>query len=176
MKDILTVSQLNENIKTFLEETFGILLVEGEVSNLRRPQSGHVYFTLKDDKSQIRAALAAARFHAARFARQRRLPREDREDLTQDILLVLLEAAPRFDATRASWATFVALLARRAIIDRARRPATPECVSLDGKSGADILCAFVAPAADPDIAVDFARVEEDLPTAPRALLRRRSAW
>ena len=55
MKDILTVSQLNENIKTFLEETFGILLVEGEVSNLRRPQSGHVYFTLKDDKSQIRA-------------------------------------------------------------------------------------------------------------------------
>jgi len=55
MKDILTVSQLNENIKAFLEETFGILLVEGEVSNLRRPQSGHVYFTLKDDKSQIRA-------------------------------------------------------------------------------------------------------------------------
>ena len=55
MKDILTVSQLNDNIKTFLEEAFGSLWVEGEVSNLRRPQSGHVYFTLKDDKSQIRA-------------------------------------------------------------------------------------------------------------------------
>ncbi len=55
MKDILTVSQLNENIKTFLEEAFGTLWLEGEVSNLRRPQSGHVYFTLKDDKSQIRA-------------------------------------------------------------------------------------------------------------------------
>ena len=55
MKDILTVSQLNDHIKTFLEETFGLLWVEGEVSNLRRPQSGHVYFTLKDDKSQIRA-------------------------------------------------------------------------------------------------------------------------
>jgi len=55
MKDILTVSQLNDNIKTFLEETFGSLWVEGEVSNLRRPQSGHIYFTLKDDKSQIRA-------------------------------------------------------------------------------------------------------------------------
>ena len=55
MKDILTVSQLNYNIKTFLEEAFGSLLVEGEVSNLRRPQSGHVYFTLKDEKSQIRA-------------------------------------------------------------------------------------------------------------------------
>lgn len=55
MKDILTVSQLNDNIKTFLEEAFGSLWVEGEVSNLRRPQSGHVYFTLKDDQSQIRA-------------------------------------------------------------------------------------------------------------------------
>ncbi len=55
MKDILTVSQLNDNIKAFLEEAFGLLWVEGEVSNLRRPQSGHVYFTLKDDKSQIRS-------------------------------------------------------------------------------------------------------------------------
>ncbi len=55
MKEILTVSQLNENIKYVLEETFGFVWVEGEVSNLHRPQSGHVYFTLKDDKSQIRA-------------------------------------------------------------------------------------------------------------------------
>ena len=55
MKEILTVSQLNDNIKYVLEETFGFVWVEGEVSNLHRPQSGHVYFTLKDDKSQIRA-------------------------------------------------------------------------------------------------------------------------
>lgn len=55
MKEILSVSQLNDNIKFLLEETFDYLWVEGEVSNLRRPQSGHIYFTLKDDKSQIRA-------------------------------------------------------------------------------------------------------------------------
>jgi len=55
MKEILTVSQLNENIKYILEETFGFVWVEGEVSNLHRPQSGHIYFTIKDDKSQIRA-------------------------------------------------------------------------------------------------------------------------
>ena len=55
MKEILTVSQLNNNIKFLLEETFDFLWVEGEVSNLRRPQSGHIYFTLKDDKSQINA-------------------------------------------------------------------------------------------------------------------------
>jgi exodeoxyribonuclease VII large subunit len=55
MKEIITVSQLNNNIKLLFEETFDFLWVEGEVSNLRRPQSGHVYFTLKDDKSQIKA-------------------------------------------------------------------------------------------------------------------------
>jgi len=55
MEEILTVSQLNNNIKFLLEESFDSVWVEGEVSNLRRPQSGHVYFTLKDDKSQIRA-------------------------------------------------------------------------------------------------------------------------
>ncbi len=55
MKEILTVSQLNETIKNLLEEVFGSVLVEGEISNLRRPQSGHTYFTLKDEKSQIRA-------------------------------------------------------------------------------------------------------------------------
>ncbi len=55
MENILTVSQLNNNIKLLLEETFDFVLVEGEVSNLRRPQSGHVYFTLKDEKSQIKA-------------------------------------------------------------------------------------------------------------------------
>ncbi|HON58850.1 MAG TPA: exodeoxyribonuclease VII large subunit [Smithella sp.] len=55
MEEILSVSQLNDNIKFLLEGAFDRVLVEGEVSNLRRPQSGHTYFTLKDDKSQIRA-------------------------------------------------------------------------------------------------------------------------
>ena len=54
-KEIITVSQLNDTIKDLLEEVFSFVWVEGEVSNLRRPQSGHTYFTLKDDKSQIRA-------------------------------------------------------------------------------------------------------------------------
>jgi exodeoxyribonuclease VII large subunit len=51
MKEILTVSQLNNNIKLLFEEAFDFIWVEGEVSNLRRPQSGQVYFTLNDDKS-----------------------------------------------------------------------------------------------------------------------------
>jgi exodeoxyribonuclease VII large subunit len=57
MKEILSVSALNDRIKALLEEGFALVWVEGEVSNLRRPASGHVYFTLKDAKSQIRAVI-----------------------------------------------------------------------------------------------------------------------
>jgi len=57
MKEILSVTKLNENIKQLLEASFDTLWVEGEVSNLRRPASGHMYFTLKDEKSQIRAVI-----------------------------------------------------------------------------------------------------------------------
>lgn len=57
MREILTVSVLSDRIKALLEERFALVWVEGEVSNLRRPASGHVYFTLKDAKSQIRAVI-----------------------------------------------------------------------------------------------------------------------
>ena len=57
MKDILTVSELTAHIKTLLEASFDTLWVAGEISNLRRPASGHVYCTLKDKESQIRAVI-----------------------------------------------------------------------------------------------------------------------
>ncbi|MBW2637570.1 MAG: exodeoxyribonuclease VII large subunit, partial [Deltaproteobacteria bacterium] len=57
MENILTVTELTANIKALLETSFGLLWVTGEVSNLRRPASGHVYFTLKDEASQIRAVI-----------------------------------------------------------------------------------------------------------------------
>jgi exodeoxyribonuclease VII large subunit len=56
-KQILSVSQLTKDIKLILENSFQPLWVEGEVSNLRRPSSGHVYFTLKDESSQIKCVL-----------------------------------------------------------------------------------------------------------------------
>ena len=52
----LTVSQLNRQAKTLLEQGLGRLWVEGEISNIARPASGHVYFTLKDPGAQVRAA------------------------------------------------------------------------------------------------------------------------
>jgi exodeoxyribonuclease VII large subunit len=57
MKPILSVSELTLNIKFLLESSFSLIWIEGEISNLRRPPSGHVYFTLKDEKSQIRAVV-----------------------------------------------------------------------------------------------------------------------
>lgn len=54
---IVTVSQLTNQIKNLLEGSLPEVWVEGELSNLSTPQSGHVYFTLKDETSQIRAVL-----------------------------------------------------------------------------------------------------------------------
>ncbi len=54
---LYTVSALTAQIRAVLEGDFGSLGVRGEVSNLARPRSGHVYFSLKDDGAQIRAVL-----------------------------------------------------------------------------------------------------------------------
>jgi exodeoxyribonuclease VII large subunit len=53
----LSVSQLTAQIKNALEGEFPDVWVAGEVSNYSRPQSGHCYFTLKDDQAQIRAVM-----------------------------------------------------------------------------------------------------------------------
>ena len=52
-----TVSELTARIKLALERGFGDVAIRGEISNLSRPRSGHVYLNLKDDSSQIRAVL-----------------------------------------------------------------------------------------------------------------------
>ncbi|MGB5578852.1 MAG: exodeoxyribonuclease VII large subunit, partial [Woeseiaceae bacterium] len=52
----ISVSQLNRRVKTLLEQGIARLWVEGELSNLSRPASGHVYFSLKDDSAQVSAA------------------------------------------------------------------------------------------------------------------------
>ncbi|TAK05991.1 exodeoxyribonuclease VII large subunit [bacterium] len=53
----LTVSELNQIVKGTLERELDAFWVVGEISNLRVPPSGHFYFTLKDDKSQIAAVM-----------------------------------------------------------------------------------------------------------------------
>src|SRR4030043_359582 len=64
---ILTVSELTQEIKDILEDKFPDVWVEGEISNLRIPPSGHIYFTLKDDFSQIRSVLFKMQARTLRF-------------------------------------------------------------------------------------------------------------
>lgn len=54
---VQTVSEITRSIKVLLESGFAFVAVSGEVSNLKRPYSGHLYFTLKDHDAQIRAVL-----------------------------------------------------------------------------------------------------------------------
>ena len=55
--ETLTVSQLNRMAKRLLESHFDYVWIEGELSNLATPASGHWYFTLKDDAAQVRCAM-----------------------------------------------------------------------------------------------------------------------
>ncbi len=56
-RDIYTVSRLNREVKWLLSDSFPRLWIEGELSNLSRPASGHWYFTLKDNEAQVRCAM-----------------------------------------------------------------------------------------------------------------------
>jgi exodeoxyribonuclease VII large subunit len=56
-RDIFTVSRLNREARALLESGLGLIWLEGEISNLAKPASGHLYFSLKDEKAQIRCAL-----------------------------------------------------------------------------------------------------------------------
>jgi exodeoxyribonuclease VII large subunit len=56
-----TPSRLNHEVQVTLESTFGLIEIEGEISNFSRPASGHWYFTLKDSKAQVRCAMFRGR-------------------------------------------------------------------------------------------------------------------
>jgi exodeoxyribonuclease VII large subunit len=57
VEHVYTPSELNREVRLHIEMGFPGILLEAEVSNLSRPASGHLYFTLKDDKAQVRCAL-----------------------------------------------------------------------------------------------------------------------
>jgi len=65
---ILSISELTQLIKFQLEQSFDYLWVEGEISNFRMPSSGHFYFTLKDEKSQIRVVMFKSQNRTLEFA------------------------------------------------------------------------------------------------------------
>ena len=54
---VLSISELNREVRALLEGSFPLVWVEGEISNLARPASGHIYFSLKDEAAQVRCAM-----------------------------------------------------------------------------------------------------------------------
>jgi exodeoxyribonuclease VII large subunit len=66
-RDIYSVSRLNSEVRAVLEGSFPLLWVEGEISNLARPASGHIYFTLKDPHAQVRCAMFRMKRQLLRF-------------------------------------------------------------------------------------------------------------
>jgi exodeoxyribonuclease VII large subunit len=56
-RKILSPTQLNTLARDLLEGAFPLIWVEGELGNLSRPGSGHLYFTLKDARAQVRCAM-----------------------------------------------------------------------------------------------------------------------
>jgi exodeoxyribonuclease VII large subunit len=66
-RQVYTVSELTLGLKAALEEAFPAVWVEGEISNLRTPGSGHSYFTLKDEGAQLSAVLFRGRGRRVRF-------------------------------------------------------------------------------------------------------------
>ena len=67
---VLSVTNLNRMAKLLLEDNFPAVVVEGEISNLATPASGHWYLTLKDKTSQIRCAMFVNRNRVVRFKPQ----------------------------------------------------------------------------------------------------------
>lgn len=60
-RKVYTVSRLNQEVQRHLESGFGPVWLEGELSNVARPASGHLYFSLKDSAAQIRCAMFRGR-------------------------------------------------------------------------------------------------------------------
>jgi exodeoxyribonuclease VII large subunit len=71
VRAVYSVSGLNRDVRTLLESGIGRIWVEGEISNLARPSSGHWYFSLKDRDAQLRCAMFRTRNTQQRF-----VPRE----------------------------------------------------------------------------------------------------
>ncbi len=67
-RDIYKVTRLNREVRAVLEGSFPALWVQGEISNLARPASGHIYFSLKDQHSQVRCAMFKNRLRSIKFS------------------------------------------------------------------------------------------------------------
>jgi len=138
-RQVISVSDLNRDAKRLLESEFSMLYVEGEISNLAQPASGHWYFTLKDDRAQVRCAMFKNRNHMVRFK-----PRNGQQMVVRG-RISLYEGRGEFQmiaefiedsgegALRRAFEKLKALLQTEGLFDEARKkplPALPEHIAI----------------------------------------------
>ena len=129
--DVLTPSQLNTLARDLLEGAFPLVWVEGELGNLSRPSSGHLYFTLKDTRAQVRCAMFKPKSSWLRFTPREGLKVMARGRLTLyeargDYQLVLdhMEEAGE-GALRRAYEELRARLQAEGLFDTGRKRALP---------------------------------------------------
>jgi exodeoxyribonuclease VII large subunit len=128
---ILTVSELTKEIKDILEVQFADLWVEGEISNLRVPPSGHTYFTLKDDFSQIRVVFFKSQARTLRFSPEDGLQvicrgRVSLYEKRGDYQLILEEMEPKgIGALQLAFLQLKERLEREGLFDPSRKKPIP---------------------------------------------------
>ena len=66
--EIWSISELNTEVRGLLEDHFPSLWITGEISNFARPGSGHLYFSLKDDRAEVRCAMFRGQNRLLKFA------------------------------------------------------------------------------------------------------------
>lgn len=129
--DILTPAQLNTLARDLLESAFPLVWVEAELGNVSRPASGHLYFTLKDARAQVRAAMFKPKSQWLKF-----VPREGMRVLVRG-RLTLYEARGDYQlilehmeeagegALRRAYEELKARLEAEGLFDPARKRALP---------------------------------------------------
>ncbi len=128
---VFTVTQLMAGIRATLEGVFPEVWVEGEISNLRAPASGHVYFSLKDEASQIRAVAFRRVAASLPFAPEDGLMvlakgRVSAYDPRGDAQLLIESLEPRgAGALQVAFEQLKARLHREGLFDPARKRALP---------------------------------------------------
>ena len=138
-QEIYTVSQLNQVTRELLEDNFPFIWIEGEISNFKRPTSGHAYFSLKDANAQIRCAMFRNRNTILNFE-----PRDGMHVLAQarvslyeprgDFQLIVQHLEETGDgALRRAFELLKTKLAQEGLFDESHKkslPAFPTCIGV----------------------------------------------
>ena len=130
-RDVLTPTQLNTLARDLLESAFPLVWVEAELGNVTRPASGHLYFTLKDSRAQVKCAMFKPKSQWLKFVPREGLRVLGRGRLTLyeargDYQLVLdhLEEAGE-GALRRAFEELKARLQAEGLFDEARKRPLP---------------------------------------------------